>query len=154
MQNSYDFLRLILDSVTEHIVVINECGDIQYTNKSWCDFGNDNSCTVGNNWYHINYLGECEKSVTSGDNLAKKAACGIKKVIEGREPVFYLEYPCHSATESRWFMMRVTPFKLDSNSFFVIFHHNITERVLAEEQANKLAKLDGLTKIPNRRTLD
>lgn len=154
MQNSYEFLKLVLGSITEHIVVINEHGDIQYTNKSWCDFGNENSCTIGNNWHHVNYLNECDKSVNSGDSFGKKAASGIRKVIEGREPIFYLEYPCHSASENRWFMMRVTPFNLDSDKFFVISHHNITERILAEEQVKKLAKLDGLTKIPNRRTFD
>lgn len=154
MQNSYDFLKLVLDSVTEHIVVINENGDIQYTNKSWCDFGNENSCTIGNDWHHVNYLAECDKSANSGDSFGKKAASGIRKVIDGRESIFYLEYPCHSASENRWFMMRVTPFTLNSSRFFAISHHNITERVLAEEQIKKLAQLDGLTKISNRRTFD
>lgn len=34
MKISYEALSLILDSITEHIVVVNETGEIQYANKS------------------------------------------------------------------------------------------------------------------------
>jgi diguanylate cyclase (GGDEF)-like protein len=154
MDNSYDFLKLVLDSVSEHIVVINEQGDIQYTNKSWVDFGSQNSCQITSSWQQHNYLTECDKSAANGDLLAKKAASGIRRVIEGREPLFYFEYPCHSPIAQRWFMMRVTPFTLATTRYFVISHHNITERRIAEEQVKKLAQLDGLTDIPNRRSLN
>jgi diguanylate cyclase (GGDEF)-like protein len=51
-------------------------------------------------------------------------------------------------------MMRVTPFSLQHHFFYVISHQNITERKLAEEKMLNLSRLDGLTRIANRRYFD
>lgn len=154
MEKSYDFLKLILDTVTEHIVVIDEAGSIRYVNNSWKAFGNKNACTAGDHWKGFNYLKECDKAASMGDNFGSMAGDGIRSVIGKKQPVFYFEYPCHSPREKRWFMMRVTPFQIDESRYFVISHQNITERKLAEEEVLNLAKIDGLTGIPNRRTFD
>ena len=154
MEKSYEFLRLILDTVTEHIVVIDEAGSIRYVNKSWKAFGKKNACTAGDHWDGLNYLKECDKAASMGDHFGSMAGDGIRSVIGKKQPVFYFEYPCHSPREKRWFMMRVTPFQIDESRYFVISHQNITERKLAEEEVLNLAKIDGLTGIPNRRTFD
>lgn len=153
MENSYEFLALVLDSVTEHIVVINRTGGIEFVNKSWSDFGRNNACLIRDGWNGVNYLEECDKAAAMGDKFGVAAGFGIRNVIEG-ESIFHFEYPCHSPNERRWFMMRVTPFHLDGTDYFVISHQNITERKLAEEEARNIAKIDGLTGIPNRRAFD
>ncbi|MCG6200563.1 hypothetical protein [Psychromonas antarctica] len=56
MENTYAFLSLVLDSITEHIVVIDEVGDIQFVNKSWTAFANNNDCVVGDDWRGVNYI--------------------------------------------------------------------------------------------------
>ncbi len=66
MENSHELLSLILDSITEHIVVINEIGEIQYVNKSWSNFGNNNACNIGGDWSGVNYIDECNKSIGNG----------------------------------------------------------------------------------------
>ncbi|MEQ6916774.1 GGDEF domain-containing protein [Halomonas aquatica] len=43
---------------------------------------------------------------------------------------------------------------LKGNDYFVISHQNITERKLAENEVEKLSRLDGLTGIANRRSFD
>lgn len=154
MENSFEFLRLVLDSITEHIVVIDETGEIQFVNKSWSTFGSNNACTVGDDWIGVNYIEECDKASAMGDEFGTKAGTGIKGVIENRELLFYFEYPCNSPDEKRWFMMRVTSFHTSGKNYFVISHQNITERKLAEEAVRNLARIDGLTDIPNRRTFD
>jgi len=154
MQNSYEFLNLVIDSITEHIVVIDEFGEIQYVNRSWLSFGTNNNCLVGDDWSGVNYINECGKASLLGDEFATRAGAGIRNVINGRKTCFYLEYPCHSPKNKRWFMMRVTPFQTSGRKYFVISHQNITERKLAEEAVENQARLDGLTNIPNRRTFD
>jgi len=123
-------------------------------NNSWSAFGKNNACVVGDDWRGVNYLEACDKGLAVGDNFASSAGAGIRSVIDNREPVFYFEYPCHSPQEKRWFMMRVTPFQSSGTRYFVISHQNITERKLAEEEVENLARTDGLTNIPNRRTFD
>ena len=154
MEISNKFLRSILDSVTEHIVVIDEYGDIQFVNRSWATFGDDNACSIDKNWSGINYLKECDKAAEMGDEFGVNAGSGIRNVINGKNDEFYFEYPCHSPDENRWFVMRVTPFELDTEQYFVVSHQNITERKLAEEKIKNLARIDGLTNIANRRTFD
>lgn len=154
MESSQEFLKLVLDSITEHIVVIDEKGEIQFVNRTWSAFGNNNACVIGDDWSGVNYIDECDKAAAMGDEFGTKAGDGIRCVIEGKKTLFYFEYPCHSPEEMRWFMMRVTPLQLKETKYFVISHQNITERKLAEEEVKNLAKIDGLTEIPNRRTFD
>ncbi len=156
MSHTYSFLEHVLDAITEHIVVIDATGLIQFVNQSWLNFGDDNACTIENDWHGINYLAECDKAAAMGDEFGLEASKGIRQVIEQVKAEFYFEYPCHSPIEKRWFMMRVTPFYLDDEPqpYFVISHQNITERKLAEEAVIQLARIDGLTDIPNRRRFD
>lgn len=154
MEKSQEFLKLVLDSVTEHIVVIDECGMIRFVNKTWSSFGSNNACLVNDDWDGVNYIEECDKAAAMGDEFGNKAGAGIRRVIENKEPSFYLEYPCHSLEAKRWFMMRVTPFQVQGCDYFVISHQNVTERKLAEQEVANLARIDGLTGIPNRRTFD
>ena len=154
MIESYEFLKLVLDSITEHIVVIDRAGSIRFMNKAWTAFGRENNCLIKDGWPGVNYLDVCEESAAMGDAFGKEAANGIRNVIEGKQHLFYLEYPCHSPDDKRWFMMRVTPLGFEGDGYYVISHQNITERKLAEEQALNLSRIDGLTKIPNRRYFD
>ena len=154
MIESYEFLSLVTNSMTDHIVVINEKGDIEFINKAWLLFGQDNDCLVVDKWEGVNYLAVCDESAAMGDEFGKNASAGIREVIARHKDMFYYEYPCHSPVEKRWFLMKVTPFQFSGKNFYVIAHQNITQRKIAEETANNLARIDGLTSIPNRRYFD
>ncbi|MEE4315089.1 MAG: sensor domain-containing diguanylate cyclase [Desulfofustis sp.] len=155
MIESYEFLRRVLDAITEHIVVIDQQGTILFVNRSWTLFGKQNNCLIiDSNWQNINYLDVCDTASAMGDDFGALAADGLRTVINGTKPLFYLEYPCHSPREKRWFMMRVSPFSMGQTRCFVVSHQNITERKLAEEQVISLSRLDGLTGIANRRRFD
>jgi diguanylate cyclase (GGDEF)-like protein len=152
--HSYEFLRSVIDTITEHIVVIDRTGDIHFVNKSWVAFGQNNNCLIKDLWQGVNYLKVCDDSAAMGDQFAPKAAEGIRKVINAEQALFYFEYPCHSPDKKRWFIMRVTPFEFEGKAYYVISHQNITERKLIEEEILNLSRIDGLTTIPNRRRLD
>lgn len=154
MLESKEFLRLILDTLPEHIVVINARGNIKFVNRSWQTFGEQNDCTCNGHWQQQNYLAICNSAARQGDEFGSKAFNGIQQVINHQCEEFYLEYPCHSDIEKRWFLMRATPLTFDNQSFIVISHLNITERKLAEQQVEQLARVDGLTQIANRRFFD
>lgn len=148
-----DFSKLILDSITEHIVVIEEHGRILFFNRAWDEFGHNNGY-LSTSWLETNYLKVCDDAAAAGDEFGENASKGIREVLQRKLEVFHLEYPCHSPDEKRWFMMRASPFKLEGEKYIVISHQNITERKIIEEQILNLSRIDGLTNIPNRRRFD
>ncbi len=154
MPQSYAFLKGVIDAITEHIVVIDSDGTIQFVNESWVAFGRNNAYPLDSGWQGVNYLDVCAESAALGEAFAEQAATGIRQVISRQRDLFYLEYPCHSPDEQRWFMMRVTPLRQAERDAYVICHQNITERKLAEEAALQLSRIDGLTQIANRRHFD
>lgn len=154
MTDTYEFLKQLLDTIPEHIVVIDNGGNILFVNRSWSSFGQNNEYLIEGDWKDLNYLEVCDKSAESGDNFGLNAASGIRKVINNEVAKFYFEYPCHSPDEKRWFMMRVVPLSIPDKPCLVISHQSITERKLAEEEVLSLSRVDALTNIPNRRYFD
>ena len=152
MVESKEFLKSILDTISKHIVVIDEKGDIQFVNRSWQTFGDENNCQCNTQWEEQNYLAICQSAAQQGDEFGAQALSGISQVINQQLTEYYLEYPCHSNTDKRWFLMRAVPFEHASKRFIVISHINITERKIAEQQVQELARIDGLTQIANRKS--
>lgn len=153
MLKTFDFLKLVLDSVSDHLVVLDRTGRIVFTNKAWDTFGRDNECPNADAWLGVNYIEICRQAGRMGDESGGQAAEGICRVIDCRES-FHFEYPCHGPAEKRWFMMSATSLEYAGETFLVISHRDITKRKLAEESALELSRRDGLTGIFNRRHFD
>lgn len=154
MEMSKAFYYSILDSLPEQLAVIDLSGKIIYVNDSWQHFGDCNEYSEKISWLNQNYLTTCQKAAETGDKDAKIVVEGLTQLISSELASFYFEYPCHSPTEQRWFMMRAVPFYTDTSRCIVITHQNITKRKLAEQHAAELAVLDPLTGIANRRKFD
>jgi diguanylate cyclase (GGDEF)-like protein len=154
MRTDKKFYQAILNTLNEHIAVLDKEGCIRYVNQPWINFSKNNHCLIRGNWHDVNYLNVCQEAGTCGDKFGSQAAQGIQAVIDGQSNHFYLEYPCHSPSEKRWFAMRVTPFIISGTAYYVVAHLNITERKIAEESVQALSRLDGLTNIANRRYFD
>lgn len=100
MKEITSFFELVVNTLTEHIVVIDNLGDIKFVNQSWIEFATNNEYDVDiKSWYTQNYLDVCKNSKKEGNEYAKKAYDGIKKVISKKKDIFYFEYPCHSVSE-------------------------------------------------------
>ena len=129
---SEHFARSALDSLSTHIAILDESGVIGFVNKTWREFAASNGA-VGNVVEGANYLRVCESAVGEQSEDAAAFAEGIRSVLSGRREEFALEYPCHSPTEKRWFVGRVTRFPAGGPPRAVVAHENITERKQAEE---------------------
>ncbi|MFE8073327.1 diguanylate cyclase [Marinobacteraceae bacterium S3BR75-40.1] len=153
MAERYRFFESILDSLTENIVVIDGDGTITFANQNWVTFGRENDKPQSSGWVGLNYLQVCDQAGRMGDQSGITAARGIRQVIDG-DDFFSFEYDCHSPDEPRWFIMRVTRFHWNGEAYYVVTHQDITKRKLAEQEVLKLARIDGLTNVANRRFMD
>ncbi len=129
---SKNFNRSILDSLTNHLAVLDRQGNILDVNESWMRFARENAATtlehIGRG---INYLEVCRRSSETGDALAEIVREELRSVLEGTREKYILEYPCDSAKNKRWFMMKVIPFSGHKGAA-IVSHTDITEQKLAQ----------------------
>ena len=134
LRKSEAFTTAIFNTLSSNIAVIDYEGNIIAVNETWKKFALENGASsslktgLGNN-----YFSTCEKSAKAGSPLAAEALLGMREVINKNRNFFYIEYPCHSPKERKWFGMRVIKFEGDE-PLMVVSHQNITERKLSEEK--------------------
>src|SRR5215208_849218 len=126
-----------LDSLSAHIAIIDEAGTIVAVNKAWRDFARANGVAGQDYAEGANYLRACDSATGPCSEEAAPFAEGIRSVLSGQRKIFELEYPCHSPSERRWFIGRVTPFAAGGPLRAVVAHENITERKLAEKRLHQ-----------------
>lgn len=161
MLASGEFLQRTLDCLRSHMAILNDEGTIIAVNATWNKFATSNGLAEKFCGPGANYLRSCDQATGDCSEEAKVVADGIRDVIANRREHFYLEYPCHSPSEQRWFSVRITRFEINQSVKIVVSHDNVTQRKLAElkvQEANRrlsqIAATDGLTGIANRRSFD
>lgn len=132
MSNNFE----ILDSITESMAVINISGEIIFTNKAWGLFSSENSGDDTFTGVHNNYLTTCDIAQGEESKMASDAKLGIQQVIDKKLGNFELEYPCHSPSENRWFILRASQVLADPE-LTLLAHINITNRKNAELEIEK-----------------
>ncbi len=143
LRKSEAFNRGVLNSLSSHIAVISSSGNIVAANEAWKRFGTKNGATALQRIeVKKNYFNACESWANAGDKIAEEALVGMKNVMNGKESIFYFEYPCNSPHKDRWFAMRVT--KFDSEKpMIVVAHMNITKlKKVQEERDTTLLELE------------
>jgi two-component system CheB/CheR fusion protein len=119
-------LQSIIDALPEHIAVLDSLGNIVLVNAAWRRFARANgdeslkSCGPGSNYFNA-----CKTDSEDDGGIASAALRGVRGVLEGTLPLFSLDYPCHSPTEERWFVMNVAPVAGEDFGA-VVSHINIT----------------------------
>jgi len=150
-EQTLHFWESLLDSLKDHLVVIDEQGRIHYVNAAWLQFADQNGLAQFGEWIGANYLECCDQAAKRGERCGALAAAGVRRVIAGGRQSFELEYPCHSQEQKRWFLMRAMPLRWQGPRRYVIAHQNITVQKLAEQKVKVLSLQDELTGIANRR---
>ena len=123
----------VLDSLSSHIAVIDESGAILFTNRAWREFTEANGGDAPKKSEGCDYLAVCD-AAKGRDSEEAAFSEGIRSVLSGRLQEFTQEYPCHSPTEWRWFIVRVTPLSGGGGSRrAIVSHEDITKRKKAEK---------------------
>ncbi|MDO9596280.1 MAG: CheR family methyltransferase [Azoarcus sp.] len=103
-------LQAVIDALPEHVAVLEHDGLITLVNAAWRNFARANGDSeLKHAGPGANYFEACQLSSDGGDDYAQRAVRGVRGVLEGRLPHFSLQYPCHSPTEKRWFVMNAAP---------------------------------------------
>ncbi len=135
----------ILDALSAHLALLDTQGNIISVNEAWRQFADANMLKTAEHSVGRNYLGICDQAQGDDSSEAFQVAAGIRAVLDGAAKSFSIEYPCHSPTEARWFLLTVTPLAGDRPNGVVVMHLNITERKLAA------AALEDLSQKTDRR---
>lgn len=131
----------VADALDAHVAVVAADGHVLAVNRAWRQFARENAGPAAGAT-GTNYLEVCRTSAAVGISEAESAFGGVRDVVLGRRDRFELEYPCHSPTEQRWFLMRVTPLRDEAPPRpVVVTHTNITarRRALLDEVAAREA---------------
>jgi signal transduction histidine kinase len=125
----------VLDSLHQHVALLDQSGVIMAVNRAWIEFGVANGASpesarsIGANYLDIC----CDSDDVAVDPHAATARRGIDAVLSGTLPSFEMEYPCARPGTPRWFLMRVSPL-LGERSGAVVSHEDITSRWQLEQQ--------------------
>ncbi len=137
VRSSEELLRGVIDSLSAHVAVLNAEGTIIAVNRAWERFASANDAhdlsAIG---VGADYLGECRRAAKRNGHV-QAIVVGLEEILSGHRVSFQIEYPCHSATEQRWFMLSATPLATSTGGL-VVAHQNITERKRAEEELLRL----------------
>ena len=135
-RESAEFNETVLASLDSQIAILDRRGIIVAVNDAWKAFARENqgqSSSVG-----VDYLDVCKRTASS-DLDAERALTGILSVLEGASDYFEMEYPCHSPSRFRSFLMRVVPLQTAAGGA-VISHTEVTRLRLAEMEVTELQR--------------
>ena len=132
--------RGILDGLPANIALLDRKGVIVSVNATWRQFGLENGHAGRDAAVGENYLSICDAVQGEEREQAIAAATGIRQVLSGAQPMFSLEYPCHSPTVRRWFRMTATPLP-DVAGGAVVMHLNVTEEKEGREALDRMFNL-------------
>lgn len=135
LRESEAFATTVLDSLAEHVVVLDAQGTITKVNAAWRRYAEENGApelarqSVGSSYRDICIAAA---NFTRGEK-GLAAWNGIEAVIAGERNSFDLDYPCDTPEQSRQFHMKVFPL-VAPRSGAVIAHEDITERKRMETE--------------------
>jgi PAS domain S-box-containing protein len=131
-----EFWQGTLDSLTDHVAVLDEHGEILAVNLAWRRFAQAEGSDCDD--VGTNYLTVCQ---ASPHPFAKAVAEGLSEILAGGREVFEVEYPWHGSSAKRWFLLRATRYYEAGQLRVVVAHEDITERRQAQEQASMQSAL-------------
>ncbi len=132
------FVKTALDAMSAHIAILDESGEIVHVNRAWRRFGEENGFSDPNYGIGTNYYDVCMRAAAYAED-ARLVSQGIRSVRLRETEEFHLEYPCHSPTQKRWYVVRISRFSWYGITRLIVAHQNVSEvkRVQIELEDSK-----------------
>ena len=139
-----DIYKLIIDSISAHVAVLDDCGVILETNQAWQSFAATDGLSGPMHCNGKDYLAVCELADNDASAEADNIADRIRQVIDGEQDEYFTQYSCHSPEEIRWFALRVVRIKGGGKARAIVTHEDITPIMATQE---KLAETNVALKV-------
>ena len=134
---SEELARAVINSLSAHIVILDENGVILETNRAWNAFSSKSGMPEDFEYRGINYLEICDVATGEDASDAHNISKGIRRVIQGHTREFLFDYPCHSQDSRHWYYMRAIRMSDTKPARVIISHEDITALKLVEEALRK-----------------
>ncbi|MES2932655.1 MAG: PAS domain-containing protein [Pseudomonadota bacterium] len=125
------FMQSAIDAMSANVCVLDASATIVCVNRAWRAFSAEFDAFRPNYFVGVNYLDICDQVSGKNSEDAAAMAAGIRAILADEKNTFKLEYPCHSATEQRWFEATATKFH-GPQPYIILAHENITAQKLAQ----------------------
>ncbi|WP_197442716.1 response regulator [Lignipirellula cremea] len=119
------FSQNVLDSLSDHVAVVNSAGEIVLLNETWRRFAKENqeATCVGHNFV---------QQLADNDSIAaKNAAAGVWESLRTHQGAQQVEYAMDYGDQRRWFLLNASPLGVGAGA--VISRVEISERKRTEE---------------------
>jgi two-component system CheB/CheR fusion protein len=118
-------LQGLIDSLPEHVAVLDHDGTIVMVNQAWREFAHANGAIDPTTMSEgADYLAVSEPAAAA-DPVTAEIVEGIRDVLAGRRESFSHEYPCHGPDQPRWFVLHARPLR-DREQQIVVSHVDVT----------------------------
>lgn len=129
-----ELLVAALDVMPAEVALLDSSGRIMAVNKAWREFARLNGLESDDACIGSNYLQACDQADGEAAVEADAVARGLRSVLAGQQSATYVEYPCDSPDEQRWFQVRASGFEWSGTRYAVVAHESLTESKRAEQQ--------------------
>ncbi len=123
---SGQFVRGVLDSLPDHVVVLDRLGTVIAVNQPTDHLTLENGATLSTAAVGVNYLDLCRQSIARGSPNGQVMLEGLVDVLSGARAEFKTEYPCPAPGREEWFSMHAQRMRSE-NAGVILCHTNITD---------------------------
>lgn len=127
---SGEFVRGVLDSLPDHVVVLDNLGTVLAVNQPSDRYILENAASLSTTAVGANYLDLCRQSIAIGGPDVHLMLEGLEAVLHGERSDFKTEYPCAVPGRDEWFSMHAQRMKSE-NAGVILSHINITDSRIA-----------------------
>jgi len=99
-------LQQLIDSLPEHVALLDHHGTIRQVNRAWTDFSRSQGGSETTTGIGANYLAVLARAGTTEANSLRE---GIQQVLSGTSEGVRQTYACHAPDRQRWFVLHVSP---------------------------------------------
>ncbi len=131
LRASGEFVRGVLDSLPEHVLVLDEHGIVSMVNEQWRYFADQNDGPLHQLSVGSNYLDVFARAAAAGDLRMNDKLTGLVDVLDGRISEFVAEYACVVRGQEHWFLLHARRASVGPPGV-VLSHINFTQRKQAE----------------------